>query len=158
MVISALSFDAYAESVLFHIKTALSTDDAQICVAPNMALAALSAGDDVTMLFDASAVTSVTKGWGWFIFGETTPMDKAALPERERTSISEQFKVPLKEVPENYGMYLTFLKHRGVKLYINSTMLKLYKINVHDVDDALQPVDLSTMYKLFANKDKIVVY
>lgn len=65
---------------LFHVKTILDEDDAQICVVPNVAWAAFSKGHDVTLLFDGSAVTSVKRGG---IFDTTkTPMDKAELPER----------------------------------------------------------------------------
>ncbi len=84
------------EQLLIHVKTALSVDDAQICAVPNVAWAALSQGKEVTLLFDASAVTSVTKRFGWrgWLGTKTTAMDRAALPERERKSLAEQFQVP----------------------------------------------------------------
>lgn len=52
--------------ILIHMKTSLAVDDAQICAVPNVAWAAVKAGHKVTILVDASAVTSVTKGFGWF--------------------------------------------------------------------------------------------
>ncbi len=55
-----------AAGILIHMKTSLAEDDAQICAVPNMAWAAVKAGHNVTILVDASAVTSVTKGFGWF--------------------------------------------------------------------------------------------
>ena len=51
-----------ARPVVFHVKTALSVDDAQICVVPNVAWAALAEDRPVTIVFDGSAVTSVAKG------------------------------------------------------------------------------------------------
>ncbi len=74
------------EHVLIHVKTALSIDDAQICAVPTVAWATVSQGKQVTLLFDASAVTSVTKGFGWrgWFGTKTTAMDRAGLPERER--------------------------------------------------------------------------
>ncbi|MBS0159794.1 MAG: hypothetical protein JSS26_14550 [Nitrospira sp.] len=89
---------ASAAKILIHMKTSLALDDAQICAVPNMAWAAVKAGHQVTILVDASAVTSVTKGFGWFrqlIGTETTALDRAGLPERERESLSEQIGVPL---------------------------------------------------------------
>ena len=54
-----------AATILFHVKTALDKDDAQICVAPNVALAAQKMGDTVVILIDASAVTPLGAGqWG----------------------------------------------------------------------------------------------
>lgn len=123
-----------AEDVLIHVKTSLAKDDAQICVVPNVAMAALEAGDNVTLLFDASAVTSITRGWGWFNWGTSTPMDNATAPTRERKSIANQFDVPLEQVPTDYGAYLNFLNDRGVKMYVNRTMLTLYKIKPDSID------------------------
>lgn len=51
---------------LIHMKTSLAEDDAQICDLPNVAWALVKAGHQITILVDASAVTSVTKGFGWF--------------------------------------------------------------------------------------------
>src|SRR3990172_3107108 len=75
--------------ILIHMKTSLAEDDAQICAVPNVAWAAVRAGHKVTIMVDASAVTSVAKGFGWFngIFrSDSTALDRAALPERERQS------------------------------------------------------------------------
>lgn len=146
-----------AANVLFHVKTALNVDDAQICVVPNVAMASLDSGDKVTILFDGSAVTSITQGWGWFVFETTTPMDKASLPERERNSLSKQFNIPLEEIPQNYGDYFRFLKKKGVEVYVNKTMLTLYNIEEKDVQIA-NPVDLKNMMNLFKEAEVTIVY
>ena len=142
--------------LLIHVKTSLSEDDAQICVAPNVALAALQKGYMVTLLFDGSAVTSVKKG-SW-LGGDRTPMDKAELPERERVSLSEQFGVPLELIPHDYGEYLGFLKTRGAELVINQTMMLLYEIEAAEIDPNLEPIPLSAMVEKISNADVYVVY
>lgn len=55
------SAEASAEGppLVLHVKTALSVDDAQICVVPNVAWAALAEGRPVTVVFDGSAAS----GW-----------------------------------------------------------------------------------------------
>lgn len=141
---------------LFHVKTSLDEDDAQICVAPNVAWAARNKGYEVALLFDGSAVTSVKKG-GFFKSGETD-MDRADLPERERKALSEQFNYPLAGIPHNYGEYLHFLKKLGVKLYINRTMMRLYKIEPEQIDKNLKPVSLPEMIELMKNSDFYVAY
>ena len=91
---------------LIHMKTSLAEDDAQICAVPNVAWALLKDGHQVTILVDASAVTSVTKGFGWFrhlVHSDTTALDRAKLPERERISLADQMGVPLEEIPHQYG-------------------------------------------------------
>ncbi len=148
------------EHVLFHVKTALSVDDAQICAVPNVAWATVSQGKQVSLLFDASAVTSVTKGFGWrgWFGTKTTAMDRAELPERERKSLAEQFQVPLNSVPRNYGEYLTFLKGKGVKLYYNRTMALLYNIDPVTIDSGLTPLSLKEMTALLTSAGGSISY
>lgn len=150
-----------ATRLLIHMKTSLAEDDAQICAVPNVAWASVKAGHQVTILVDASAVTSVTKGFGWFngIFrSDSTALDRAALPERERKSLSEQMSVPLEKVPRNYGDYLTFLQKMGVEIYGNRTMMLLYQIDPSRVTAAVTPVPLDRMVQLFQSADRIIVY
>lgn len=146
--------------LVLHVKTALSVDDAQICAVPNVAWAALAAGRKVRILFDASAVTSVAKGYGWrgWIGLSSTAMERAGLPDRERRSLAKQLKVPLDSVPHNYGEYLRFLKSKGVEIYYNSTMALLYKIPPEKIDRALQPVSLTKMLEILKTNGTYIVY
>jgi len=150
-----------AAQLLIHMKTSLAEDDAQICAVPNVAWSMVKAGHEVKLLVDASAVTSVTKGFGWFnsLFrSDSTALDRASLPERERQSLAEQMGVSLEEVPHNYGEYLHFLKNMGVEIYGNQTMMLLYKIDLSKVDSAVTPIPLNQMVELFYSADQIVVY
>ena len=147
--------------ILIHMKTSLALDDAQICAVPNVAWAAVKAGHKVTILVDASAVTSVTKGFGWFrklVGSESTALDRAGLPERERQSLSEQMGVPLDQIPHNYGEYFDFLKKMDIEIYGNQTMMLLYKIDPARVASAVTPIPLERMVQLFTSVDRILVY
>jgi predicted peroxiredoxin len=150
-----------AAQILIHMKTSLAEDDAQICAVPNVAWAMKKAGHQVKILVDASAVTSVTKGFGWFnsmFRSDSTALDRAALPERERQSLSKQMGVTLEKVPHNYGEYFHFLKKRGVEIYGNQTMMLLYNIDLSQVDSSVSPLPLKEMVELFSSADQIVVY
>lgn len=143
------------------MKTSLAHDDAQICAVPNVAWAAVKAGHTVTILVDASAVTSVTKGFGWFrglIGSDSTALDRAALPERERQNLSEQMGVPIEQVPHNYGEYFDLLTKMGVEIYGNRTMMLLYKIDPVRVASSVSPVPLEKMVGLFASAERVIVY
>ncbi len=147
--------------ILIHVKTSLAEDDAQICAVPNVAWAAVKAGHKVTILVDASAVTSVTRGFGWFrrlVGSDTTALDRAALPDRERESLSEQMGVPLEQIPHTYGEYFDVLKKMGVEIYGNRTMMLLYKIDPARVAASITPIPLARMVELFAAADRIIVY
>lgn len=144
------------------MKTSLAEDDAQICAVPNVAWAAVKAGHHVTILVDASAVTLVTKGFGWFrrlIGTETTTLDRAGLPERERQSLSEQMSVLLEQVWHNYGGYFDYLKDKlGVEIYGNRTMMLLDQIDPARVASSVTPIPLAKMVELFASADRVIVY
>lgn len=147
---------AFAKQFLVHAKTSLKIDDAQICAVPNVAWTALQNGHEVTILFDASGVTSLKRG-GKF-GGDKTPLDKAALPELERQSLSFQLKTPLEQIPQNYGQYIRFLKEKGVKLFANKTMMLLYKIPPEDIDQSAIPISLKEINELFNNTETYVAY
>lgn len=150
-----------AEQILIHMKTSLAQDDAQICAVPNVAWSMVKAGHQVKILVDASAVTSVTKGFGWFngLFRPgSTALDRAALPERERKSLSDQMGVPLETIPHDYGEYFHFLKNKGIEIFGNQTMMLLYNINPAKVDSAVTPIPLDRMVDLLTAADRIVVY
>src|SRR3546814_19723677 len=74
---------AETRPLVLHVKTSLSVDDAQTCVVPNIAWAALSEGRAVTVVFDGSAVTSITNGLGWrgWVGISSTAMNRGGLPE-----------------------------------------------------------------------------
>lgn len=151
---------AEGEAVLIHVKTALSIDDAQICAVPNVAWATLSQGKRVILLFDASALTSIAKGYGWrgWLRSDATAMDRAALPERERQSLASQFSVPLDQVPRDYGAYLGLLQEKGVELYYNRTMALLYQIEPERIDARVRPLDPKGMAKHLTGADRVLVY
>jgi predicted peroxiredoxin len=149
------------QRILIHMKTSLAEDNAQICAVPNVAWAMVNAGHQVTILVDASGVTSVTKGFGWFgrlVHSDTTALDRAKLPERERISLADQMGVPLEKIPHRYGEYLAFLKKMGVTIYGNQTMMLLYNIDLQDVAPEVTPISLKQMVELFHFADRIIVY
>jgi len=152
----ALAGPGDGKTFLIHAKTSLSIDDAQICAVPNVAWTALQQGYRVVILFDASGVTALKKG-GLF-GGDRTPLDKAALPERERQSLVQQLGVPLESVPHDYGEYIRLLGEKGIELYANRTMMLLYKIGEDEIETAVTPIGLEKMLTLLANRDVYVAY
>lgn len=156
------SQQASAANILIHMETSLALDDAQICAVPNVAWAAVKAGHKVRILVDASAVTSVVKGFEWFrtlVGSDATALDRAGLPERERRSLSVQIGVPIEQVRHNYGEYVDLLKNKlGVAIYGNQTMMLRYKIDPDRVAASVTPIPLANMVDLFTSADRILVY
>lgn len=151
---------AEGRPLVLHVKTALSVDDAQICVVPNVAWAALSEGRPVTIVFDGSAVTSIAKGYGWrgWLGFDSTAMDRVALPERERVALAEQIGVPLDKVPRDYGEYLRYVAVEGARVFYNSTMAVLYNIPPEDIATVARPVELKELLDRLQTEGDYLVY
>ncbi len=110
-----LAADLAGRRVLFHVKTGLEQDDSQICVGFNIIWAALEAGAEVTVLFDAGALLDLT--------GESSRLHDTGVPLRLRKVIAAQMNRPLEDVPGDYGGYLDLLHEEGAKVYANTAML-----------------------------------
>lgn len=141
--------------VLFHMKTGLDQDDSQICVGFNIIFAALEAGADVTVLFDAGALLDLTD--------KSHNLSSTGVPVRLRKLIAAQMNRPLDEMPVNYKAYLDLLHERGAKVHANTAMLIV-------TGDAVQvakklpgypyvaPAPYSQVAQLIAEADTVFVY
>ena len=150
---------AQGNSILFHIKTDLAKDDAQICVAYNMIWAALAQGKQVSVLIDASAVNTYKKGWT----GKDA-LQGYKLPAGLRHEIARQFGLEIGRVPATYGAYLALLHDKGARFYINGGMLVVAGISEEFGDLSkisakfFRPVSFREMLDLFGKADTVVVY
>ncbi len=150
---------AGAENILFHVKTDLARDDAQICVAYNMIWEALREGNKVSVLIDASAVNTYKQGWR----GKDA-LEGYKLPGNLRQEIARQFGIGIEKVPATYGAYLTLLHDQGAQFYINGGMLVVAGISETFGDLSkisakfFKPIPFKEMLHLFENADRVVVY
>lgn len=103
------------KKVLFHMKTGLDQDDSQICVGFNVIFAALEAGADVTVVFDAGALLDLT--------GKRHNLESTGVPLRLKKVIAAQMNLPWEQMPSNYREYLELLHQRGASVYANTAML-----------------------------------
>ena len=147
------------QTILFHLKTSLKHDDAQICVAYNEIWAALEEELKVNVLIDADATNTFKIGW----FGKDD-IQNYKLPERLRKGLATQFQVSLDQVPETYGTYLEMLHQKGANFYINSAFLVLAKIEdqmgtVENISAKFfKPITLKEMLRLRIEAAYYMVY
>jgi len=147
------------QTILFHLKTSLKHDDAQICVAYNEIWAALEEGLKVKVLIDADATNTFKIGW----LGKDD-IQEYKLPERLRKGLATQFEVPLGEVPLTYGSFIEMLNQKGAHFYINSAFLVLAKIEdqmgtVENISAKFfKPITLKEMLRLRTEADFYMVY
>ncbi len=150
-----LAADLAGRKVLFHVKTGLEQDDSQICVGFNIVWAALEAGADVTVLFDAGALLDLA--------GESSPLHGTRVPLRLRKVIAAQMNRPLDEVPGDYGRYLDLLHDEGARIYANTAMLVVTgdgeKVQRSlSAFSYIEPAPYATVAGLLASADTVIAY
>ena len=152
-------YAASDDTMLFHLKTGLKHDDAQICVAYNAIWAALDEGLKVKVLVDADAINTFKIGWRG-----KDDIEDYKIPENLRQALAEQFSTPINKVPDTYGQFLNLLHDKGAKFYINSAFLVVAKVEdqLGTVDNIsakyFQPISLKEMIRLRTGVDYYMVY
>ena len=105
------------KTVLVHMKGGLKPDDAQPCVAFNVALGLVKSGYKVTILIDAGANTD--------FLGETpekTNWGKYQLPPAVIDALAAELDMPREKIPTNYMGLLKYISDEGASIYMNGTM------------------------------------
>ena len=165
---------AEGRSVFIHLKTGITQDDNQMCVAFNIAQAAVEAGDDVEMFFDASALFDLqnmpTQG-----DATTQPATKPdtvdmrpynlryELPDKLKKILSEQFGTPVDELPADYSGYLQMLKEKGATITYNGALAHLVSLansvkGGESITDIADPLGLAEIVEHRAQADVYFVY
>lgn len=156
---SVAELKAGENSILFHLKTGLKHDDAQLCVAYNEIWAALLEGLKVDVLIDAGAVNTYKIGWRG-----KDKFEKYKLPQNLKEQLAKQFEISIDKIPATYGDYLQLLKNEGATFYINGAMLVVAGIekNMGELKNIsakfFKPISLKEMLRLRAGAELYVVY
>lgn len=141
--------------VLFHMKTGLNQDDSQICVGFNVIFAALEAGAEVDILFDAGSLLDLV--------GQRSSLAATGVPVRLKKVIAAQMNLPLEEMPDDYGQYLELLHERGARVFANTGM-SIVTGSAEQVMAPLpsftfvEPAPYAQIVQLLADADTVVVY
>jgi len=153
-------YAAEGSTILFHLKTSLKHDDAQICVSYNAIWAALEEGLDVKVLVDADAINTFKIGWRG-----KDDIENYKIPENLRQALAEQFTDnKLDVVPKTYGKFLIMLHDQGAEFYVNSSFLVVAKIEeqlgtVNNLSAKFfKPIGLKEMLRLRTGADYYFVY
>ena len=151
---------AESKTMLFHLKTSLKHDDAQICVAYNEIWAALAEGLDVKVLVDADAINTFKKGWRG-----KDDIEDYKIPQNLRQALAEQFtNNKLEDTPKTYGDFLNLLHDEGAEFYVNSSFLVVARIEdqLGTVENLsaqfFKPIGLKEMLRLRTSADYYMVY
>lgn len=159
-LVSSGLYAAQDKTILFHLKTSLKHDDAQICVAYNVIWAALEEGLEVKVLVDADAINTFKLGWRG-----KDDIEDYKIPENLRRALAKQFTDDkLDAVPKTYGEFLSLLHDKGAEFYVNSSFLVVAKIEdqlgtVKNLSAKFfKPIGVKEMLRLRTNSDYYMVY
>ncbi len=148
------------KTILFHLKTGLKHDDAQICVAYNEIWAALAEGLKVKVLVDADAINTFKVGWRG-----KDDIENYKIPDNLRRALAVQFTDnKMDAVPKTYGEFLNLLHEQGAEFYVNSSFLVVAKIEEqlgtaeHLSAKFFKPIGLKEMLRLRTTADYYMVY
>ena len=167
-----LASDAAGKKVFVHLKTGITQDDNQMCVAFNIAQAAVEAGDEVEMFFDAAAVfdlqnasaesgSPASQPTSQPTTADTRPYNlRYELPDKLKKILSKQFSLPVEKLPKDYYGYLKMLKEKGVKVTFNGAMAHL--VNLSDsIKGKERLADIATplnLYEIVEHREQADVY
>ncbi|MBI1194981.1 MAG: hypothetical protein GC138_03950 [Gammaproteobacteria bacterium] len=153
-------YAAEGKTMLFHLKTSLKHDDAQICVSYNEIWAALEEGLVVKVLVDADAINTFKVGWRG-----KDDIEDYKIPQNLRRALAKQFTDDkLDAVPKTYGEFLNMLHDKGAEFYVNSSFLVVAKIEdrlgtVENLSTKFfKPIGLKEMLRLRLGADYYMVY
>ena len=143
------------KKLLFHMKTGLDQDDSQLCVGFNIIFAAIEAGADVSILFDAGATLDLTD--------KSHNLASTGVPLRLKKLIAAQMNVSLDSMPANYGEYLLLLHKRGAKVYANTAMNVVTGfagkvLKAYPDYPFIKPTTYAGVAELHASADKVFIY
>ena len=146
------------KTVLVHMKGGLKPDDAQPCVAFNVALGLVKSGYKVTILIDAGANVD--------FLGETpekTNWGKYKIPPAVIDALAAELDMPKEKIPTNYMALLKYISDQGASIYMNGTMNillgKAKKVTADElVPDYIKLATVPEMARLLAESDRYIAY
>ncbi len=173
-IIGPTRSEAEGRRVLVHLKTGKTQDDNQMCVAFNVAQAAVEAGDQVEMFFDAAAVFDLQDAPSRGDEATSQPTSqptksegpynlKYELPDKLKRILSQQFSIPIEELPLTYFAYLEMLKGKGAVVTFNGALAHLVSLSdsvtgTESVTDIATPLNLNEILDHRAKADVYFVY
>jgi hypothetical protein len=131
-------------------------DEDRYDAVPELALSALERGRRAAVLFDSRAVRLMRIGH-WY-GGDTTPLDKMALPETRRALLAKRLGLSLASTPGNHGDLLRFLRGRGVELYASVRAMEMHGVTEDASDTVVTPLGEGEMVDLLGRASTYVSY
>jgi hypothetical protein len=139
---------------MVQLASAITPNDRALTELLDEAVASLTAGDELVILFDGPSVGALRMN----AQTEKTPLEGAGFTKRERKALAKRLGVPHESAPRNQLEYIQYLARRGAKVFVHRDAIRLYGLSDGEIHPIAKPVSTRQMEKIIDESDACYSY
>ena len=135
-----------------HLMTAVAPNDTKLNEILDEAAAALKAGDEVKILFDAQSVGALRMN------AQKTPLEEAPFTDAQRRAAARRLGVPQSAAPRNQLDYIQLLAKAGAKVLVNENAVHAFGLADDEIHPIAKRVSVEDMERIVDDSDACLNY
>jgi len=135
-----------------HLMTAVAPNDTKLNEILDEAAAALKAGDEVKILFDAQSVGALRMN------AQKTPLEDAPFTDAQRRAAARRLRVPQSAAPRNQLDYIQLLAKAGAKVLVNENAVHAFGLADDEIHPIAKRVSVEDMERIVDDSDACLNY
>jgi len=135
-----------------HLMTAVAPNDTKLNEILDEAAAALKAGDEVKILFDAQSVGALRMN------AQKTPLQDAPFTDAQRRAAARRLGVPQSAAPRNQLDYIQLLAKAGAKVLVNENAVHAFGLADDEIHPIAKRVSVEDMERIVDDSDACLNY
>ena len=135
-----------------HLISAVAPNDAKLNDILDEAAAALKAGDEVQILFDAQSVGALRMN------AHKTPLEDAPFTSAQRRAAAKRLGVPQSAAPRNQFEYIQLLARAGATVLVNENAVHAFGLTDDEIHPIAKRVPVQDMEKVVDDSDACLNY
>ena len=135
-----------------HLMTAVAPNDTKLNEILDEAAAALEAGDEVKILFDAQSVGALRMN------AHKTPLEDAPFTDAQRRAAAKRLGVPQSAAPRNQLDYIQLLAKAGAKVLVNENAVHAFGLADDEIHPIAKRVSVEDMERIVDDSDACLNY
>ena len=135
-----------------HLMTAVAPNDTKLNEILDEAAAALKAGDEVKILFDAQSVGALRMN------AQKTPLQDAPFTDAQRRAAARRLGVPQSAAPRNQLDYIQLLAKAGAKVLVNENAVHAFGLADDEIHPIAKRISVEDMERIVDDSDACLNY
>ena len=135
-----------------HLMSAVAPNDTKLNEILDEAAAALKAGDEVKILFDAQSVGALRMN------AQKTPLEDAPFTDAQRRAAARRLGVPQSAAPRNQLDYIQLLAKAGAKVLVNENAVHAFGLADDEIHPIAKRVSVEDMERIVDDSDACLNY